>query len=334
MPADRLNPPPLNEILAAVQDVLAGAGPDAAAARAGLDPADLTAAVATYHQAGQQALAQQMQGPAWRQLYIQFTNWAEAEPAAAGLVPALDSAEQAGLITGWWFIRKHPCWRVRLLLPDGKSIPPAITAALDKLTVDGRAVRWWPGVYEPETAAFGGDTSMAIAHTLFTADSRAILTTPHGGLGRRETSLLLCATLMRGAGLEWYEQGDVWHRVAQERPLAPDVPATKIHSMIADLRPLLLADTSPDSHMLRSDLALKPAAEWVHAFHRAGRALGTANHAGTLDRGLRLVLAYHVIFHWNRIGLPPRAQSVLAHAAQTTILQPGLHPGSAERPAP
>ncbi|MFI1013047.1 thiopeptide-type bacteriocin biosynthesis protein [Streptomyces sp. NPDC020965] len=335
MPADRLNPSaPLDQTLAAVQDVLAGASPNTAAARAGLDPADLAAAVAAYRQAGQHALAQQMRVPTWRQLYIQFTDWAEAEQTAAGLVPVLDLAEHDGLITGWWFIRKHPCWRMRLLLPDGKQIPPAIPAALDELTADGRAERWWPGVYEPETAAFGGDTSMAIAHTLFHADSRAILTTPHGDLGRRERSLLLCATLMRAAELEWYEQGDVWHRVSQERPLPPNVPPAKIHSMTADLRPLLLADTSPAGAMLQSDLTLKPATDWVHAFRRAGRDLGVANSAGALDRGLRHVVAYHVIFHWNRIGLPPHTQSILAHAAKAAILQPDLDPDASERLAP
>ncbi|WP_055522665.1 thiopeptide-type bacteriocin biosynthesis protein [Streptomyces graminilatus] len=334
MPADRLNPPaPLEETLAAVRDVLAGASPNIAAADAGLDPADLAAAVAVYQQAGQHALARQARVPAWRQLYVQFTDWAKAEQTAADhIAPVLDLAEHDGQITGWWFIRKHPCWRMRLLLPDGAQLPPAIPAALDELAADGRVGRWWPGIYEPETAAFGGDTSMAIAHTLFHADSRAILITPHGDLGRREMSLLLCATLMRAAGLEWYEQGDVWHRVAQERPLPPDVPPAKIHTMTADLRHLLLADTSTAGPMLQSDQTLKRAADWVHAFRHAGRDLGTANRDGALDRGLRQVVAYHVIFHWNRIGLHTRTQSVLAHAAKAAILYPG--PDAPERPTP
>ncbi|MGW1974150.1 thiopeptide-type bacteriocin biosynthesis protein [Streptomyces sp. NPDC001889] len=335
MPAHRLTPPtPLSETLAAVQDVLAGTSPDTAAARADLDPTDLAAAVATYHQAGQHALAQALRAPAWRQLYIQFTDWSEAEQTTAALVPALDTAEHDGLITGWWFIRKHPCWRIRILIADGTHVPDTIPAILDELAQDGRVERWWPGVYEPETAAFGGDTSMTIAHTLFHADSHAALTTPHGNLGRRETSLLLCATLMRAAGLEWYEQGDVWYRVAQERPLPPDVPSTKIHSMIANVRPLLLADTSPASPMIQSDLTLKHAADWVHAFRRAGRELHTANLAGALHRGLRHVLAYHVIFHWNRIGLRPHVQSVLAHAAKAAILHPDSATDTGEGAAP
>ncbi|WP_119582645.1 thiopeptide-type bacteriocin biosynthesis protein [Streptomyces europaeiscabiei] len=333
MPTDRLiQPVRLEATLNAVLDVLAGTDTDTAAARAGLELTDLDAAVAVYQQAGQQALAQQAGPPAWRQLYIQFTDWAKAEQTAADhIVPVLDLAQQDGLITGWWFIRKHPCWRMRLLPAFGTSLPLALTDMLDKLTAAGQVHRWWPGIYEPETAAFGGDTSMTIAHTLFHADSHAILTTAHGELGRRELSLLLCATLMRAAGLEWYEQGDVWHRVTRERPLPSDVPAAKIHAMADSLRQLLIADTSPSGPMLQSDRTLKPAADWVSAFRQAGRDLGTAARDGALDRGLREVISYHVIFHWNRIGLPARTQSVLAHAAHTAILHPA---DLTERPMP
>lgn len=333
MSTDRLNQPThLEATLHAVLEVLAGAGTDTAAAHAGLDPADLDAAIAVYQQAGQHALAQQAGPPAWRQLYVQFTDWDKAEQTAADhIAPVLDLAQQDELITGWWFIRKHPCWRMRLLPAPGTQLPPALADTLDELTADGRVHRWWPGIYEPEAAAFGGDISMTIAHTLFHADSRAILAPAHGDLGRRELSLLLCATLMRAAGLEWYEQGDVWHRVTRERPLPPDVPAAKVHAMAGSVRQLLLADTSPTGPMLQSDRTLRPAADWVHAFRHAGRDLGTAARAGTLDRGLREVISYHVIFHWNRIGLPSRTQSILAHAARTAILHPI---DTVERPTP
>ncbi|MEU9120571.1 thiopeptide-type bacteriocin biosynthesis protein [Streptomyces sp. NPDC048506] len=333
MSPDRLNQPArLETTLHAVLEVLAGASTESAAAHAGLEPADLDAAVAVYQQAGQHALAQQAGPQEWRQLYVQFTDWDKAEQAAADhIAPALDLAQQDGLITGWWFIRKHPCWRLRLLPAPGTQLPSTLADTLDELTADGRVHHWWPGIYEPETAPFGGDTSMTIAHTLFHADSRAILTTPQGGLGRRELSLLLCATLMRAAGLEWYEQGDAWHRVIMERPLPPDLPAAKVHAMAGSLRQLLLADTSATGTMLQSDRTLKPAADWVRAFRHAGRDLGTAARNGSLDRGLREVISYHVIFHWNRIGLHSRTQSVLAHAARTAILHPVA---STERPMP
>ena len=39
--------------------------------------------------------------------------------------------------------------------------------------------------------------------------------------------------------------------------------------------------------------------------------------AGQLYRGLRDVLAHHLIFAWNRAGLPYMTQSVIAGAAKT-----------------
>jgi thiopeptide-type bacteriocin biosynthesis protein len=79
------------------------------------------------------------------------------------------------------------------------------------------------------------------------------------------------------------------------------------------------ADPAPDSPLLEGIGPLPFTAEWADAFRRTGQALGTSARAGTLDRGLRRVLAYHVIFHWNRLGLPLRTQSILANAAHTAI---------------
>ncbi|MFF9008611.1 hypothetical protein ACF087_22620 [Streptomyces goshikiensis] len=55
---------------------------------------------------------------------------------------------------------------------------------------------------------------------------------------------------------------------------------------------------------------LEPVAEWAAAFRSTGQALAHAVQDGTLDRGLRQVLGYHVIFHWNRLGLSVRGQSI------------------------
>ncbi|MFF3501192.1 thiopeptide-type bacteriocin biosynthesis protein [Streptomyces sp. NPDC003247] len=323
MPADRLT-----ATVRAVLDVLSGTPLTTAASCTGLEPADLAAATAVYQEAGQQALARQAGPPAWQQLYIQFTEWEKGQQIVINhLAPVLDLAQADGRITGWWFIRKHPCWRIRLLSSDTRMTLSPVTDVLNALTTAG-LLTWWPGIYEPETAAFGGTTSMAIAHTLFCADSHAVLTTPHGTLGRRELSVLLCSTLMRAAALEWYEQGDVWHRITRDRPLPDGTDPDKIRSLARQLTPLLSADTSWASPLLQSDPALRPAAAWVAAFQDAGVALGDASRGGALDRGLRHLIAYHVIFHWNRLGLAAPTQSILAHAARTAILDPAEGTGA------
>jgi thiopeptide-type bacteriocin biosynthesis protein len=266
-------------------------------------------------------------GASWWQVYLHFTSWPDAENvAASSLAPILKQAEASGLISSWWFIRKHPCWRLRLRpganVRDMSEMKAGVSAALDQVTADGLIERWRPGIYEPETAAFGGQAGIDAAHDLFHADSRAILNLPgHGSttIGRRELSILLCGVLLRAAGLEWYEQGDVWHLVAQERPLPGHVTADGLDSMADDVTRLIRADTTAGGPLLGAGGSLAFAADWAAAFRRAGAALGAATRAGTLDRGIRHVLAYHVIFHWNRLGLPALTQGVLARATYSAI---------------
>jgi thiopeptide-type bacteriocin biosynthesis protein len=317
--------------------VLAGAPLAETATAAGLERTDLAEAVKTYRLGGRQALTEQ-QAANWRQIYVRFPDWDTSEHnAVTHLAPLLHQAEAEGVISTWWFMRKHPCWRLRLT--PGPAADPRqdpIGTALDHLAEDKAIHGWWPGVYEAEAAAFGGEDGMAAAHQLFHDDSRAILrllARDNTGLGRRELSLLLCSTLMNSAGLEWYEQGDVWHRVAHERPLPPDVPTRKLDSMADSLRTLMLADTTAAGALFNTNGPLAHAADWAGSFRLAGQTLGARARSGSLQRGLRDVLSYHIIFHWNRLGLPARQQSILAWAARAAILGPPSEtvPGAGHR---
>lgn len=320
----------------AVQQLLAGSPLNATAAAAGIPADDLAAAADAYQHAGSQALRQRAAeyDQDWYQVYVQLPDWSTAEQTAAEhLVPILDSTGAS-----WWYIRKHPCWRVRAQ-PSGDTttvdLAVELTVQLDDLASHGVIQRWWTGIYEPETAAFGGDEAMAQAHTLFAADSRAILglTATPAALGRRELWTLMCATLMRAAGLEWYERGDVWHRITRERPLPADVPADKVDELARNVRGLLGCDTAADGPLFTNDAPLAPFAAWAGAFRDLGVHLGAANRTGELRRGIRDVIAYHAIFHANRLGLSDRAQSILAHAARAAVLDiPVRH--TAARPGP
>ncbi|WP_323371473.1 thiopeptide-type bacteriocin biosynthesis protein [Streptomyces katsurahamanus] len=306
--------------MTAVLDVLSGTPLSKAANRVGIEPMELAAAVDVFRQAGAVALEQQADTPGWWQIYVEFPDWATAEATAAThLAPLLGQSA-----TEWWFIRKHPCWRIRLR-PQGRpdSTKTTVGTALNDLTAAGHIQHWWTGIYEPESAAFGGTEGMTAAHQLFHADSHAILTQLHGhqhSLGRRELSVLLCTALMRGAGLEWYEQGDVWHRVAAERPLPTDATSDRLPSMAAELKTLLLADLHPQGPLLGPGGAGAFAAIWVSMFRSAGQNLGVSSRVGGLERGLRQTLAYHVIFHWNRMGLSARTQGILAWSASSAVL--------------
>lgn len=239
----------LHEIADGVLAVLAGVPLDDTAARIGMQPADLADAVEVYRAAGHAALYAQAADRTWYQTRIQFTDWSTAEHiAATHLAPRLNELQEAQIAAAWWFIRKAPCWRLRVLptLVTSAGMAATVGAILDSLVAEGLVERWWETIYEPESAAFGGPTAMNLAHALFHADSRGILdyvlrpTAPaESTIGRRELSIMLCSALLRGAKQDWYEQGDVWHRVAQLRPLAPDLPTRQVPELARDLRRLM-----------------------------------------------------------------------------------------------
>ncbi|MFF2537690.1 thiopeptide-type bacteriocin biosynthesis protein [Streptomyces cyaneofuscatus] len=307
----------------AVLAVLTGLPLRDAARQYRMDPVVLSDAVAVYHQAGREALARHAATTDWWQTYLHFTDWSYADSTfATHVLPILREGEAADAIDGWWYTRKHPCWRLRLRIKPVSGAKLTIEDGFDRLVSEGHLQRWWPGIYEPETLAFGGKTSMTAAHALFVTDSREIQhlrLRDDLAIGPRELSVLLCTIMMRAARLEWYEQGDVWDRVitTEQRSAVSDVPQKRLDARAQEIRTLLLADSDV---LLRPGGPLEPVAEWVAAFHSVGQALARGVQYGTLNRGLRQVLSYHVIFHWNRLGLSMRGQSILAWAARTAIL--------------
>lgn len=312
----------------AVLAVLTGLPLADAAQQYRMDPVVLSDAVAVYDQAGRDALSRHSATTDWWQTYLHFTDWPKADAVfTTHVLPILREAEAAGAMDGWWYTRKHPCWRLRLRIQEAREAKLAVEEGFNRLVSEGHLQRWWPGIYEPETPAFGGRTSMTAAHALFITDSREIQQLhQRGGLtiGPRELSVLLCTIMMRAARLEWYEQGDVWDRVitTEHRSAVSDVLRERLNARAQEIRPLLLANIDA---LLRSGGPLEPVAEWADAFRSTGRALARGVQDGTLDRGLRQVLSYHVIFHWNRLGLSMRGQSILAWAARAAVLRGDEH---------
>ncbi|MFF7251294.1 thiopeptide-type bacteriocin biosynthesis protein [Embleya sp. NPDC008237] len=258
----------------------------------------------------------------WLQIQLHFNNWASATTTAAThLLPVLETATSPG--GTWWFIRKHPHWRVRLQpgTHDRTGLRARLEQALDGLTDEGILRGWSTGHYEPETTAFGGPEAMAAAHTLFAADSQALLRpAPDPLLGPRELSMLCCGALLRGARLEPYEIGDVWAKVTHDRPLPLDATPARLDTVITAIQAILRTDCTPDGNAFGDRQPLAYAHGQAQAFHTCGNTLTRLAHSGLLQRGLRSILAYHVIFHWNRAGLHTSQQTLLAHAARHAIL--------------
>src|ERR1700742_5069646 len=224
----------------------------------------------------------------WRQYSVEFADLRTAEHTAASLLaPALDRAQRDGELDTWWHLRKTPAWRLRYrpVNPDTTTID----RLLAELENGGKVVRWTRGIYEPEIVAFGGSAAMDIAHTLFHHDSRCCLARSRdaasAALGQRETTMLLFSAMLRAAGLDWFEQGDVWAKIAAHRPVACD-------------RDFDSSDTGRLGHAMRrlmtansrqvADVAPTAVPEtWWAAFDSAGRRLADLARNGHLERGLR-----------------------------------------------
>ncbi|MFF6955608.1 methyltransferase, FxLD system [Streptomyces sp. NPDC008317] len=251
----------------------------------------------------------------WYQHNVVFTDRESSKRAITErLGPALLAAEEAGQLDGWWFMNKQP-WplRYRAARPS-----PLVQSVLSQLVDDGTVKSWLPGIYEPESTAFGGALSMDAAHDLFHEDSRHLLTYQPGPghVGRRETAVLLLSAMMRAANLDWFEQGDVWAKAAALRP-ANDFTPEQAAALIPAMRTLMTVD----AHSLcRPNRPLDGHAEWVAAFERAGTTLAYLAAGGGLSRGLRAVIAHHVIFHANRAVLLPEDQSALFTTAREAVM--------------
>jgi thiopeptide-type bacteriocin biosynthesis protein len=314
---DPYDPSPVEE---AVLSVLGGEPIEQAASHARTSPGRLADAVERYRAAGRAAL--DTSSTDWHQAYIQFADYPTAEQAfRAYLLPSLSGAP----VGAWWFLRKYPCWRLRLQPSPDVPVEDAIahvSEALDSAVSWGVVKDWWPSLYEAETLAFGGPDGMAIAHSLFHTDSVGVLDYQHNaaggttGLDAKATSLLVSTLFLRAAGLEWGEQGDVWGQVEARRPLPQDVPLDKVSALADSMRQLLLRDAGP----ALADGPLTPLRSWATGMEDGGRTLAGAAHDGRLGLGLRGVLAQHVLFHWNRMGFNTRQQAIWSRAVREAAL--------------
>lgn len=265
--------------------------------------------------------------PTYHQINVGFPDWTGAEQTAVThLAPLLTTARADDLITSWFFVRKSPHWRVRYLPTNSTSLARTrIHDGLDALKHAQHITCATDVVYEPETHAFGGPEAMAVAHRLWHLDSRHVLsylaTTDPTSRRRRELSILLYSAMLRAAGLDWYEQGDTWARVAEHRE-RPNLTTDELHSLQDPVRRLMNVEPAGFTYPAAATAA------WADAFRSAGRDLVTLAAEGLLHRGLRAVLAHHIVFAWNRFGLPGTTQAILANTAKAVVF--GRDPTSLE----
>ncbi|GAB3214230.1 hypothetical protein GCM10027294_52880 [Marinactinospora endophytica] len=103
------------------------------------------------------------------------------------------------------------------------------------------------------------------------------------------------------------------------------MPAGRRQRLLSAVRTLMTADAAA---LARTGGPLDGHLAWVAEFERAGATLRVLAASGQLTRGLRAIIAHHILFHANRAGLSAQDQHTLSHIAEEAVM------GTDDRTAP
>lgn len=250
------------------------------------------------------------------QLLLTTAQPALVEPLLIELAPLLQTIGHRG--TAYWWIRKGDTLRLRLARPDPHAVAQITTAAHQ------HGAQTYDGIYEPEIHTFGGADGIRVEHVTACRDAHhlaAQLAQHREHRHRLEVYVLLATRLIRAAGLDLLEQGDVWARVAAHRPPPDTVTAANRRAV----RHLIFSGPDTPSSPLHQ------APTWSVAVETAGNELAELTATGLLKRGLRAVITELLLSMANRHGIHAAQLATLSTAAHHVIVQEDHHmPASVE----
>jgi thiopeptide-type bacteriocin biosynthesis protein len=220
-------------------------------------------------------------------------------------------------ITQWWWLNKWDplgsAVRLRLQVPFDR-IGEAEGEVASRLR--RRGLKLSVLCYEPELRLFGGAEGIRIAHEFFAYDSGFLVDWARQSDAQQVPmippglSLALMIEFARASGLDLFELWDLFDRVAAKRAVSDEPVSLKCK----DLAARVIAATPDAVFSLYGDQQplLSPYRARLHQC--AGR-LSRAFFQGDLECGVRESLAAMILFHWNRVGLPSKAQAALSRSA-------------------
>ncbi|MGE0859479.1 MAG: thiopeptide-type bacteriocin biosynthesis protein [Gammaproteobacteria bacterium] len=238
----------------------------------------------------------------------------DARPSARALfarvLPWWWAARARGEVTRWFFMRKPPDVRLRVLCaPRAEGALADFAALCGTALVQGEIAAAGRGEYQPEDARFGGRQALDCAHAWFTLDSVLWwLLDCHAVRGVPSPSTETWLRAIYDDLFACVGADDGWRRLAQhvELPLPTDAPPGGVGG---DALAALAAQAAP------------PVAALAAAYQVGNRRLAAALRDVTLQVGhsAASVAALIAFFTCNRHGLPgersrPLVARVLADA--------------------
>lgn len=251
------------------------------------------------------------------------------------VLPAVKRWKRERTLRRFFFMRKPPGLRLRFQAGGSKSSVAALErriAAMLARAERARLIRHHDrDVYEAETYQFGGEVGLDLCHEQFDYDSIAAIELLRLGARDRLTaepaalSILLLVDLIRKVVPDEWEHWDVWCNMRLTRRL----PAASREERRAQARLLEANREVLERFVFRSHAAIRDlgAAErriverYFVRSSRFAKRLNDAARRAQLLYGVRKILPFVIIFHWNRFGLDQRLQSLLSFA-MTRLLDP------------
>jgi thiopeptide-type bacteriocin biosynthesis protein len=225
------------------------------------------------------------------------------------LASAVRTWTERGLCRAFFFVRKPPGVRLRFSVDASRErLVAAIDDWLAEMTRHRHVVSHVSAIYEPEEYRFGGPAGMAVAHRLWSDDSKLVLEyeclnqARRGSVSRAALWALSVNELLRVALDDTAEAWDVWCRLADA--------VRRWHVGVGENPPpeycaiagALFEPSARWLSLLRSDVrSIVDRGRCVH--REVGEALKGLVARDALRTGRRAWLAANALFQANRWGL-------------------------------
>jgi thiopeptide-type bacteriocin biosynthesis protein len=309
-----------------------------------IEPAELASLRELFVAAGTEAVARAVSPPQWLQVGVRFHDHVQH---------ARFLHERLGHVVGGWlddgtidrfsFMNKDPGCRLRFRCKDPEAgFRERLMTFLEREVADERAIGLERGTYEPEAHQFGGTLGLELCHELFTLESRAVLELGHlRDSGRTSVdpvvfSLFLVNALLRRVVGDRWEIWDTWmHMDLTGRRVELDQGRrAELMAELADQRDVLeVLALEPESLCEELDDVERPVAQrYLDGIDFIAGRLVTAASAGQLCFGLREILPFCIVFHWNRMRFDHALQCTLVFY-MTQILSPKTRRSAGEAQA-
>ncbi|HEY4002699.1 MAG TPA: thiopeptide-type bacteriocin biosynthesis protein [Candidatus Xenobia bacterium] len=248
----------------------------------------------------------------WVQANVSLSRPFNAVPLWEALLPRLDAWRPRH----WFFMRKAPALRLRF---EGRGLDDKVRGFLDDMVAAGTVVAWQPAAYEPETHLFGGREGMEVAHRHFTVDAATAARLELASEDFAAWSAAMLHDLFRRATGDLWEVWEVWKNLERLRNPAPDVDAEAVETA----RRIVVGEGPQGALADAYRTANQGAADGLRELADAGR----------LNAGVRALLPFYTVFHWNRFRLHVPQQTRMM-AAMQAVLNPRAGMSSSDTGSP